>query len=441
MENNNFLEKWYKKKIEDGNEIPPDDIWKNVSKELDIRSVWSNISTELDHNETKKRRRVALAYVCSIAGLFFIGTLVFLVFDTSLENSDLAESKNNKTRTNTNPIEGSSGTIVKKFRERQAEKPNKIINRNALVSITVPLTSMTVPLTSMTAPVVSMTVPVISVNESVLDNPENSIDNITSKENNNANEVKKEMDYIQPIRFSSKPICFNDTNLISQPVTSYDTTENILLDKKKTNFGRFYAGGIFGVQNPWLLNNSTYNSFSTNSINESVPGIGNCYGVSLVYFFSHNWTITSNLFIQSKYGQTYNRYNNGTYENDKINLNYKQLNLYAVKRSDRPLKNKSLSLSYGPLLGINLKHLNFANQSINGKKNDIEERYSKYDFGLLLGYESNLRIKKRWMCSFSVSGDFGLNNIYVSNGTEPKTFNQTRNSSLRIAYGLMYLIR
>lgn len=429
MKSGNFFETWYKKKIEEGNQIPPDDIWKNVSEELDIHSVWRNISTELDHRKNKKRRRVGMIYVFSLAGLIFISTWLYR----------LEPALANKTPIKTNVIAISNKTIKTNEHPKQVKKSNNVISSNTLVSITVPITTMAVSVNRMTSsitkkttPFVRKTLPNITVNEQAENKTNQS--SLVEKENITLNESNTEINYIQPINYTGTFLQANDTNLIVRHLFLFDSIE-------KPPVGRFYAGVAFSIQNPWLLNHSTFNSFFKNSINEAVPGVGICYGVSAAYYFNKGWNINADLFMAAKYGQTYNAYNKGNYETEKINLNYKQINLYGVKRTDRQQKNKNLLPSFGPLFGINIKTLNYANKSINGFEKDVTEQYTKYDFGLLIGYEYSLSLRRDWLFSTSINGDVGLNNIYAGKGLESRAFNQTNNASIRWVFSVRYLIK
>ena len=471
MKKDNFFENWYKKKLEEGNETPPDDIWKNISKELDIYSVWNNISTELDHKETKKRRRVALAYIFSITCLFFVGAWIFFMSESSLVNSDLATNKNIKTPINTNLTSDLNGVIEKNVTEKLIRKDDKTIDLNASVSMTVSIindavslrkmqapstssisgmtmsatnmkvqiVSMTVPVTNMTVPITGAALPIMEVNENASNNSGYSTDTRLTDEYYTLNEGKTERDYILPINLVEKHL-FTDTNLLVLRQPPFDTLAILSGSNEESKVGRFYAGVVFSVQNPWLMNRYTYNSMLESSINEVVPGVGICYGVSSAYSFTHGWNVNCDLFIQSRYGQAYNSYNNGTYEKEKINLDYKQINLYGIKRKDRQLKNKNLIFSNGPLLGLNVKYLYYASKTINGLKNDATKQYTKYDLGVLIGYEYSLSLKRDWLFSTSINGDFGLNNIYSGKGLEAKAFNKTNNASLRWACSIRYLI-
>lgn len=461
MKENNFFENWWKKKLEESNEVPPDNIWKNISNELDIYSVWSNISTELDIRESRKRRRVAFVYFFSIVGLFFVGGWIFFMSEFSLEKRDLATHKISKTPIHTNLTSVANQLTKKSTKQKLRKKNAETLNYNAHVGVNIPVVSagitlirqqvptasFTVPISNTTIPVTNLAIPVTGIalqsmktDEKLSSDTRHDTDNLIL-DRNISNEKIVGREYMQSINFTEKYLCFTDTNLLTQQLYPYDTITNLAKSKEIPKAGRFYAGIVFSVQNPWLMNHYTYNSLLESSINEAVPIVGICYGVSSAYNFSNGLNINGDLFIQSRYGQAYNSYNNGTYEKERINLDYKQINLYSVKRKDRQLKSKNLIFSNGPLLGLSLKYLYYASKTINGLKNDATKQYTKYDFGVLIGYEYSLSVKTKWMFCASLNGDFGLNNIFAGNGVEPKGFNQTRNSSLRLGIGIRYKIK
>lgn len=430
MKDGSFFNEWYKQIIESGNETPPEDIWENISNELDLQVVWSNVRTRLNYKEEKKRRRVSLVWCFFIIGFFFTGTLIWFSLDSTMSGTGLAANKSKITS------------------EIAGHKNNNHSGNNHALNASRQLAYKLKPYTVSLNTVYDIAITVKAIGKKAKTSAiqgnvfQNNL--IETSQEPNREEIINLGETIEKICITSIPcgiinIFSGDTAELIEPMLISQSIKDSV--KEKRNIDKFYLGGAFAIQNPWLLNHSTYNTFSKSSINESVLGLGVCYGISMLYYFKPNWAFSGNLFIQSRYGQTYNNYNNGTYENKKIRLNYKQLNLCAVKGKEIQFKNKNFKMFSGPSMGVNFKHLTNANEKINDKESNTAEHYSRYDFGLLLGYESNLHIKRKWIFTFSLNGDFGLNNIYRGNGVEPKTFNQTHNSSLRLTCGMMYLIK
>ena len=85
--NNGFFEKWYKNKVEDGNETPPAGAWENISNKLDINEVWENVGGELNYMEAKVRRRKGLVFALLFLPFLFIATVFYMKTKPGINNN------------------------------------------------------------------------------------------------------------------------------------------------------------------------------------------------------------------------------------------------------------------------------------------------------------------------------------------------------------------
>lgn len=212
-----------------------------------------------------------------------------------------------------------------------------------------------------------------------------------------------------------------------------------------SKFRGFYAGGIFALNNIWLLNQLTFDGLKGNSLNDTKIGIGYSYGISLGYNINTHWSGEINWYINSKNGQTYNIYNEGRYTSRKINMNYTTINLSLKHRIEGYNYSLHSPNSKNIIFGFNYGILkNGENKSVsefNSQSENIGVSYYSNDYGLRIGYEYEIIVIKKLIISSALIGDIGLKNIYKGYSSLPGIYNKTYTTSLGINLGVKYLIK
>lgn len=438
MKERDSFDKWYKTKAETGKEFPPDEIWENISNKLDIEAVWENVDSQLHHIEEKKKRRKVFVYFIFITVTFLTSYLLLTEFypKSSKVTHQHIENKHLALRSSLNKSNSITKESLYKDKEITAsqEKNSLSKNKKANFSKQPKFTNYKNILHE-------------KKHEVVPEKNKAELNNVSSKDSASESfnallvEAIDDKDSLFPIYLPSMTIHLenisNDVTLkLNSDTANYQYQLNI-----KPQLEGFYIGTLVSGQNTWLLNTKTFNSISRNSINHTIPKFTSAFGITLGYYKTSKWSLQSNFIYDSEYGQGYGGYKEGEYMQKHISLHYYQINLYTVKRIESLLKNKNIMLTSGPLAGFNFKYLNRATMKTNRENISINDQYSKYDFGLLLGYEYCLVIKTKYVLFSSVTGDLGLYNIYSGNPDIPKEFNKTFNSSLSLGFGLRYLIK
>ena len=246
---------------------------------------------------------------------------------------------------------------------------------------------------------------------------------------------------ISPIMIPFKPIDSIVSNLEIRP--SLDELGDYANPISK--FHGFYAGGIFSVNNVWLLNQLTFDGLKGNSLNDTKIGMGYSYGISAGYNIVAHWSCEVNWYINSKNGQTYNIYNQGRYTNRKININYTTINLSFKHRNEGYNYRLHTPRSNNFVVGFNFGFLkNGENKSVyelNSQTEDISISYYSNDYGLRIGYEYEIIAFKKIIISSAFIGDIGLKNIYKGYTVLPGINNETYTASLGVNLGIKYLIK
>lgn len=442
MKNRDFFDIWIKNKVDVSNDNPPEDIWTNISNDLDIKSVWTNVDSELTRIEGKRKRRRVFVYFIFSGSLLLLSYLIFTTITSpKTKNSEIVYNKND-TRSqffisNNKPSDIESN-VDSQIKEQNSLKTSQQAHSTQKNNVKVNSNDFSTFHRSK------------KNNKSELKKSINDTNLVGSSRTGNLTETFKlinsqndsaKKEIILPDYLSIKYLQMNDLDSSIMTQVFLDSSYYIRDFAPKQNVTGFYFGMIFSAQNSWLLNTKTLGGLSKNSLDLTLPHYGFSYGISAGYYLKSGWSLESDLFFDSQYGQSYDSYQEGSYVNEKINLHYYQLNLYTVKRNGSELRNKNFSLSQGPLFGVESKFLNYAEGKNNETSVLVTKQYTKYDLGLLFGYNLDLQVKKKCILFSSIVGDFGFYNVYSGTSYEPKAFNKTFNSSLRLSFGVKYFIK
>ncbi len=195
-----------------------------------------------------------------------------------------------------------------------------------------------------------------------------------------------------------------------------------------TDRGRISGGLITLFKNTWLLNYETLDGLKSESLRSTEIVFFPDVGISLGYSLNETWLLQADAFISSNTGQEYLDYIYGHYSRKKITLNYSTIDLF-VKHKFTGSSNFIPRSSINVLAGGHISFLHYAYQKINRDLENIGSQYEKFDFGVSLGGEFELQIFDRLSLAPGLFLSIGIPNIYKGTINIPGYFRKTHNGS------------
>ena len=205
----------------------------------------------------------------------------------------------------------------------------------------------------------------------------------------------------------------------------------------KTDSRRFSVGLITLFKNTWLLNHETFNGLKSESLNSTMLVFSQDIGLSLNYSLNKNWFLQADGYLYSDTGQEYLEYIYGNYIRKKITLRYSTIALSLKNKfigSGRFMDRYSVNLLAGPYLSF----LHFANQKINTDIENVGSQYRKFDLGVRLGGEIELNLSDHVSVAPGLFVSLGIPNIYEGDGIIPGYLRRTHNGSAGFHFIIYY---
>jgi hypothetical protein len=200
---------------------------------------------------------------------------------------------------------------------------------------------------------------------------------------------------------------------------------------------RISIGLITLIKNTWLLNNETFNGLKSETLNTSEIVFFPDIGISLNYSLNKAWQIQSDGFFFSNTGQKYYEYYYGHYSRKEITLRYSTVDLlikYRITGSRQFIPRCSINV----LAGGYFSYLNYAHQRINSDLRNIGSQYGKVDYGVRLGGEVELYLFDHISFVPGLFISLGMPNIYKGIGTIPGYLRSTHNGSADFQLAFYY---
>jgi hypothetical protein len=419
--------------IEPLNQEELDEIWEEISSEMDIDKVWNDISSDLD----------IVMPVDSGSGIFLktiAAVLIILIgmapvkkalLDSHISQPDiLGENKQNEQPAeliiqnksgDSNFGEQVKGNILPEIK-RSLNTSEDGVKPTSVNSDGIDLAQVTK--ITLSNKVVSQ---VLTASEIADSNMVISPENIPIEKSNIPLAVFPD-DLKRGKVFSE----INFDHLVTKDNSS--TTGNSL---PLTDRGRISGGLITSFKNTWLLNHETLDGLKAESLNSSEIVFFPDVGLSLNYSFNKTWLIQADGFFSSNTGQEYLEYLYGHYTRKKITLKYSEIALsvkYKFTGSSRLLPRTSINVLAGGYFSV----LNHASQKIGTDLEDIGSQYKKFDFGVRLGGEFELRIFDQLSLAPGLFLSLGIPNIYEGNNRIPGYLIRTHNGSAEFHLAFYY---
>lgn len=418
---------WYRRQFNKLNETPPDDVWENISNELDLNDVWLSLDSNLNYLENRRKIFVRCFYLIPMLFLFIkVGDVSYLTNSNTekLESNDLATKVNeNVIALQSNQKQSNASNFVLKEKVQNVNKSRINFINSIVVSKSYPLNS--------------------NANESQVAN-ESILNQGTSQNEQIISRKDSLMNYISSIPLAYNILSENDTLKLKD--VSYNLAfDSNLINKKNNKITGFYAGGVFSLNNIWLVNNLTFDGIKGNSLNDAKIKMGYSYGVSLGYNFVNSWGAELNWYINSQQGQSYSMYNEGRYIDRHIKLDYSVINLSFKNRKQGYNCVLKAPSSKNAIFGLNFGILKSGESNsisgTNSQNENVKSSFAPIDYGVRLGYEYEIVAFKKLILSSAIIGDVGFKSIYNGSKNLPGNYSNTRTTSIGFNVGVKYLIK
>jgi hypothetical protein len=452
MKEKDFIE-LYRNQVESLNETPPDSCWDDINTQLDIEETWDSVSMELDNvlpsnnDFTGALTDKKLVTFSKLALLITPLLLILLVIlsdtrETQLISSEISAIDSSEASITQTIIPKSSTSIPPESEQLAeeaediskglpAQEPNnieieKLFQEPGFISkgetITKPISSVPNPEKEF---FVSNTSP-----------PDAAV-NVT-----NHSYISVKNDVIttgQPVLlpFVVKP------SRITIPVSK---TEEVT-DNKSTGNGFSQAGGTFksnrfsiGIslteKNTWLISQETIDGFDRQELGTTKVTFLNDFGIILRYTMNERWSFEGTCLLLSKTGQSYDEYIYGIYSSKIYELNYLSFEMsarYALRRSFNINRVRSHFVG-----GAYISHLNKAYKTIDYSVSDISTDFDPIDYGVLLGYELEIKIIDHFAITPGIRIKCGIPNIFGDQPGIPDDLHSTRNASMEFRLNFIF---
>jgi hypothetical protein len=413
-----------------------DEIWEEISTDLDIGEVWNEISSNLDivmpvytnHGVFVKSFAALLIILIGMVPVkkFFLDSPINQL-DISVESRTEEQSAEviiNKKSGDTKTGKQAIMTIdITPELKRSLNKAEYINNPNPVKRNRIGLTEES------EEPANDKVVfQVLSDSEKTVSNTDTPANNFSMGKPHILTAVLPE-DELKRIKVYNKTDFdkLKTSNISSAPGNSFPSIER----------GKISAGLVTLFKNTWLLNHETFDGLKSESLNSSEIVFYPDVGLTLNYSLNKNWLIQADGFLFSNTGQEYLEYLYGHYARKKITLRYSTIAL-SVKHKFTSSENLVPRSSINVLAGGYFSILNYASQKINTDLENIQSQYKKFDFGVRLAGEFELQIFNQLSLAPGISLSLGLPNIYKGSNSIPANLIRTHNGSADFQFTLYY---
>jgi hypothetical protein len=442
MNEKDFIE-LYRHQVENRDEAPPETCWDEISTQLDVEETWDSISMELDNvlplNNLKGELTDTNQVIFTRLALLISSlVIILLIMLSDARKTDLRPSEISATDVPAPSVDQSvvlqSPTAVT-TRSEQPVKETKAVPKDILIQE--PGNIETTPLLS-EPPIIYKGEP-IPIFVSPVSDPETGIPAVGSSPVDETVTLTNR-NFNNPVN----PIIINPDQLIPQAdvlipsgnVTGIEPDKNVPLSAgRRQILNKFSIGISLTEKNTWMINQETIDGLDRQQLNTTKAKFLNDFGIILRYTPGERWSFEGSSFLLSKTGQSYKQYLNGIYSTKIYELKY-----YSFEMSARYALRTSLNISNVksyPVAGAYISFLNYAHKTINQSLSDVSADYNPVDFGLILGYELEIKILNRFAVTPGIRIKYGIPNIFADQPGIPAELHATRNASLEFRLNLL----
>ncbi len=430
-----YLSKLIKRILEENPTTPPAEVWQNIGDGLDLNDVWNSVETQLDLDSVWHGVGEAIQHAHQIKWydqFSYMSSAAVLLLTLTYATVNIGS-------TDEGPINAAQETPTLAFKSEGDDQSTPILaespetERNISASGSFQNTSTN--LLDSTDLLDELT------DNSQADYPLPNIEVSTS-----STLVSKA---IIPVgaRENSKPSISNVFrpkdiyyNTISEGRSVPDSVAFITKSLFTTNSStRWYVGAIGSLKNNWLINSKTLNNFNSESLNSTSIDLNVEYGLLGGYELNKNFAVQLEAYIYSGEGQRYHEYIGGNYLPTSIDLKYQKIEL-LLKKKNRRLAAIGKNINTNYLFGIFIGHLSKATESVGDEILPLTDSFSKFNVGLIAGYELSYQLTNSWSLHPSIRLRYGLNSVYKDDPEEASFLRSSKTASIGFNVGVHYTI-
>lgn len=443
-ENNDFLQ-WYKDKVRENAQDPPEEVWENISNQLDVNDVWGKVSGELDERDRAVAGRTKIYYsamlllfltiISGLIGFEKYGDFLFVNEQEHTANTSKENTTAEKINQDDPNLTGIGNPLTKSAEDLRAEGDQKKDN------------SLKLPYTSSKGGEIHSTKNAQKHTKEDNGSGKGGEDKYTGfstgdkllvedsakvlESNTETIALLKRIYPSTAFRLPEATLMIADSSIVSEDGDSNDITaaQEDEEDNEKKFERSFKIGLTASAKNTWLLNKTTYSGLEKHTLNTTVPDFGKDLGVLLDYDFSEKLALQGEV-VLAEMGQKYKEYLNGKYVTREINLAYYNVHLLLKYKMTRLLGETESSIIIGSYGGA----LRTASEIISDNAIDQRNRFRKHDFGAVLGYELNQKVLKNLFFSSGLRFNYGFTNV------NKDKMNRTSTGSLALNFAIKYKI-
>ncbi len=410
-----------------------DDIWDEISVELDLDEVWNNISSDLDVVMPEgSGSGIIVKYFAAVLiilfGIVFIRQAI-LVSDIHKPGVLTETKQNRQSPDQIVTIRTGDLNTGEQVKKELSPALRRSADKNENGNKTIPADRNTVGLIQgMPIPVNNQIVSEIVIAAEMADsNPVVSLHETPTEKSG----VSPALIPVIPKRIDVLPkIDFDNLIINENPPASGFTLPS-------TDGGRFSAGLTVLFRNSWLLNSETRDGLKSETLNSTEIVFFPDAGLSLNYSINKTWLLQADGFFYSSAGQAYHDYIYGHYSSKKITLRYSTLALsvkYKFTCSSRLIPRSSVNVFTGGYFSV----LHQVRQEINTDIVYIGSQYEKFDFGVRLGSEIELSLSDQLSLAPGLFMSIGIPNIFKGDCIFPGYLKETHNASVGFNLAFYY---
>ena len=424
----------YKHWLDSLKEPAPDGVWNSISNELDIDEAWANISEELDLDDVWKNVELELpaqsaSPIATSNGRTqrnyrLVAALIFLSLFMSV-NDELKLDSSDGTRLANEVVMGEKSDVVAKGSNPDTstiiqERYNSVRDVNRIPAF-----------------------------------------NLIRSASSDARTLGKDQEIFasQKIVETSRlpiwpttrmPIETDGRDVVrnyDQTLLSLDSSDQREWDKstagskrRKTSFSegprnaRWRIGIIGSVNNTWLLNEETTNGLKRSELNSTIATYGKEFGITLENRIGQRSFLRAEYYFNTEIGQRYREYFNALYQEKNIRLQYQKA---QFAYSWTVLRRPSL-FSPNIVGGVYASKLKLADLTIGDEKSSVSREYTPWDFGVLLGIESEFSLNRNLVVVPGLRTSYGLQNVFEGTSQSPSYFNKTKTATIGFSIAIKY---
>lgn len=457
MKEKDFIE-LYRTRVESRNEAPPDSCWDEISTQLDIEESWDYVSMELDkdlplvHDSTVAMTGRKLGSLTKLALVIAPVVLLLLIMlsdtrkpylllpDISAIDTSRVSSAQHTIQQNDNPVLSKSEQHAEEaqaiiYAEPGPEQGNKepanpfsepgIKNNAEIISKPVSSVSVFSIPGSETGQAVSYTLPADSAPDLTKQVYRPVISDV----------ISSEQPVLDPIESVAPPVAALAS--LTMKAADYKSSENVLSPAGKPfNANRFSIGMSLTEKNTWLISQETLNGLDRQDLSTTKATFLNDIGIILRYNLNERWSFEGTTLLLSKTGQSYNQYIYGIFSSKVYELKYLSFEMSARYALHNSFNNNNLRPHF--VGGAYISHLTTAYKTIGYSVFDVSADYDPIDYGLLLGYELEIKIREHLAVTPGIRIKCGIPNIFADQPEMPDDINSTRTGSLEFRLNFIF---